>query len=254
MEKMNEIIQKIKDCGSTNLYGIILVGSRAREDFDNYSDYDLVCIYQDINSATFSEGTHLINEKIYGFRNIPYDYLANKKFTQIEKHAYNNSKILFENNDIISSLIRKKCTWDEDERLKLFTDYLVKISYSYNVLNNYKNCWNHCQEIEKAIARNNKIQTQIEIFDFMRYAIYLELLNKKIFLPPNKVLFSEWTLSKSIRIKKIQDLFLTYEKEPLKFVEKVQSIITTIVEDFEREITLPEDIYKYRIGVTRKYE
>lgn len=255
MNKINEVVKEIQRHGQNNLYGILLVGSRGRKDFDIFSDYDLICIYKNTTNLLFSEGTSLIEGNIYGFRNVPYDYLANKNFNQIEKHAYVNSKILFDKNGKIKSLIRDKCIWNKNERLNLFCDYLVKLSYSYNIMSNYKNCWNYCKELEKALNRNNRIHTFLEIFDLMKYSIYLELLNKNIFIPPDKILFSKWTINKSYRIKRIQELFLKYnEKNPIKFAEELRPIVSKIVKEFEIETTLPSNIYKYRLGVTRRYE
>lgn len=81
------------------------------------------------------------------------------------------------------------------------------------------------------------------------------MFNKKTFIPPDKVLFSEWTFIKSEYIKDIHDLFLTYEsKSPIEFAKKIVPIVSKIITEFESQVTLPENIYDYRIGVTRKYE
>ena len=252
-EKLTHVIEQLITSEGENLLSIILVGSEARRDSDEYSDYDLVCVYETLRNPLFHEGTHLIKEKVFGFRNIPISFLEKKAFTQVQKHAYKHSKILYDSQGKLQELLKRKCVFEKKERLNLFCNYLVKLSYTYDVTNNYKNCWNSCDELKKSIARRRKIYTDVEKLHFLKYSIYLEFLVKKEFIPPDKVLFSSWSDKISPKIVELKKLYESFD-DPELFAKESSYIIQSIIEEFEKEEPLPEDIYQYRIKVTRQYD
>ncbi len=260
---MNENVIKtiddiVRHSSNKDLISIALVGSYARGTQDKYSDIDFVCVYEDNPSPIFVEGKNKINGFQCGVRNIPLKYLEKRDWSQIEKHAYTYSKIIYEKNNQFNQLIKEKCVWRNNELKGLFSDTLVKLSYTLDMTDNYKNSFNDYEELENSELRGCKFfSSQLKI-NVLKYALTLGLLRDEMFIPPDKVLLSDWVENNSPnakkiyrKAKKVQDNFLNLGLEELRSLFSKE--IYDIVLSFDEKHKLDDNIYNFRISYVRDY-
>lgn len=241
-----------------NLIGTVEVGSVGRKDNDDYSDIDVVFIYQERPSApVLPEGVSLQEGKLIGARNIPYAFLKARTWSQVEKHAYTNSRLVFDREGVVRDLISEKAVWQQGERLRLFCDNLVKLSYIVNVTDNFKNCWNGCDELMSATARGNMQYASRLVHRFTRSFLNLGLLTDGLFLPPDKVVFSDWSRcagkNTAVAYAKVSaHAPLPQDSHAINGIFHKETL--GLVQEFDVCYGLPDDIYQYRIQEMRRYE
>lgn len=253
--KMNEeysrIVDKLLSMCNSNLVGMACVGSIARGNNDNLSDYDFVLIWENLNVLPWPEGAFRIKNNKLGIRNVVLSDLEQRRWSQIERHAFTYSKIEYDPENILPQLIKSKCIWYPKERLRLFCDFLFRISYITDHTKNYKNCWNDREELLLSKSRAQKLFSMYLVHQYICWLIKLALVTDRQFIPPEKVYLSPWVKNLSPRAYNIYKKATNKKNALLKpsiptinktFAEEVKKMIA----DFEKEAPLPADISQYR--------
>ncbi len=94
---------------NSGLLSVVNVGSLVRGTDDFNSDYDFILIWDDLMNNIWPEGACRIEDFKCGIRNVTYNSLKQKEWSQLERHSYEHSKIEYDPKSIMSKLIEEKC-------------------------------------------------------------------------------------------------------------------------------------------------
>jgi hypothetical protein len=235
---------------------LLNVGSLARGNSDDMSDFDFIIVWNKPADITWQEGACRINGQKCGIRNVIYASLKDKPWSQIERHSYPLAKIEYDPLDLLPPLIREKCVWEKGERVDLFCEVMFKASYIVNIVDNYRNCWNERDELKMALGRGNMLDALYLTADFIHSILDLAIITDGAFVPPHKVSFSEWVKNISPRAYKLYratmdnlDIIRNPDVNRLKqfYSPYVQGLITA----FEAQEEVPENIMEHRNNIAR---
>ena len=250
--KYEEIVKVIlNSASSVDLISLVNVGSYARGNYDSLSDLDFILVWKNEKKYPLGEGVFKMQDVNIGLRNVSYNEMSSREWSQIERHSYSFTNINYDLDKQFSTLIKKKCIWYPNERLTLFCDNLFHLSYLVNITDNYKNCWNQRDELKMALKRGQGLFTDYLILEAVRYMINLSLIADNAFLPSNKVALSPWVKNLSPLARNIYNKANEYDHKLFGFdVHDLYSLfkdeVWTIIRKFELEEKLPSDILKYR--------
>ena len=234
---------------------IVLVGSRARSQyFDTNSDYDLVVVRKEKPSPA-SDGMFQLDGAWLGLRNPSYAGLARRSWSMLERHAYSHSKLVFDSVGDFEAVRSTKCVWSPGERLLLFCDELVKLSYHLDVTNNYKNCWNGREELLIAYNRGLDGFAENLRWEVLKHALRLSATTSEEFTPPDKALFSQWYADLCpVAASYALDPRSVIKQDVENFRRSIGALVSNSIERFENSIVLPDNIYSFRTARTRLYD
>ena len=99
---------------------VLNVGSLVRGNFDDLSDFDFILIWNDLANNPWPEGACRINGQKCGIRNVTFNSLQNKEWSQLERHAYSFATTESDPQNLAGPLMKEKCVWRKNERLDIF--------------------------------------------------------------------------------------------------------------------------------------
>ena len=235
-----------------NVVGIALTGSVAREDFDKYSDVDLV-IFTNLKNSQQREGKFNFDKYIFDIRICSINILKRMYWSYDMYFAYIYSKIIYDPNYRVRNLIEeRKKIWKRNIVHHLIMN-LVQLSVIFRFEDNWKGL--------KADTHYHKSLSRGDVACAHRILnVGSELILDTLYLlndnpvpdPKNKVkMLKVMTLLSEESISLIDQLLLITSNEKSD-VERRYQIISEFVHLIKSSIDssdkhLPKDFYQYYI-------